>query len=106
MATEIIRSENISHGNALLVIHSDVGWSAVVQDSDFVAQSVDGFGVRSIELKCDGGFWMDGIFSHVVQKSSEYGVLNIYVAQDGRIIKQGGTGAAYGVVSVAGECIH
>jgi hypothetical protein len=71
-----------------------------------VQQSTDGYGVDSIVFKCDGGFWMDGIYSHVVQKMSESGVLNMYVAQDGQILKQGGTGAAYGVVSTAGECIH
>jgi hypothetical protein len=71
-----------------------------------VQQSTDGYGVDSSVFKCDGGFWMDGIYSHVVQKMSESGVLNMYVAQDGQILKQGGTGAAYGVVSIAGECIH
>lgn len=69
-------------------------------------QSTDGYGVDSVVFKYDGGFWMDGIYSHVVQKMSESGVLNMYVAQDGQILKQGGTGAAYGVVSIAGECIH
>ncbi|HJY15247.1 MAG TPA: hypothetical protein VJ225_04385 [Nitrososphaeraceae archaeon] len=51
-------------------------------------------------------WFLDGIYSHVVQKMSESGVLNMYVAQDGQILKQGGTGAADGVVSIAGECIH
>lgn len=34
VATDIIRTENMD--NALLVIHSTTGWSAVVQDSDFL----------------------------------------------------------------------
>jgi hypothetical protein len=98
VATDIIRTENMD--NALLVIHSTTGWSAVVQDSDFVQESVDGFGSRSIEFECN----TFGIYSHVVQKSTDTGVLNVYVAQNGQIIKQANTGAAYGVVSIAGNC--
>jgi hypothetical protein len=98
VATDILRTENMD--NALLVIHSDTGWSAVVQDTNFVQESVDGFGSRSIEFECS----TFGIFSHVVQKSTDTGVLNAYVAQNGHIVKQGGTGAAYGVVSIAGNC--
>jgi hypothetical protein len=85
--------------DALLVIHSNTCWSAVVQNSDFVQESVDGFGSRSIEFECSPF----GIFSHVVQKSTDYGVLNVYVAQDGRILKQAHTAAGYGVVSIAGN---
>jgi hypothetical protein len=98
VATDILRTENMD--NALLVIHSTTGWSAVVQDSNFVQESVDGFGARSIEFEC-GPF---GIYSHVVQKSTESGVLNVYIAQNGHILKQANTGAAYGVVSIAGNC--
>ncbi|HYY68012.1 MAG TPA: hypothetical protein VE572_06675 [Nitrososphaeraceae archaeon] len=86
--------------NALLVIHSNTGWSAVVQDSNFIQESVDGFGPRSIEFECSPF----GIFSHVVQKGSDTGVLNVYVAQNGHIVKQANTGAAYGAVSIAGNC--
>jgi hypothetical protein len=98
VATDIIRTENMD--NALLVIHSNTGWSAVVQDSDLVQESVDGFGSRSIAFECN----TFGIFSHVVQKSTDTGVLNVYVAQNGQIIKQANTGAAYGIVSIAGSC--
>ncbi len=98
VATDILRTENMT--NALLVIHSNTGWSAVVQDSNFVQESVDGFGSRSIEFECSPF----GIFSHVVQKSTDHGVLNVYVAQNGHIVKQANTGAAYGVVSIAGNC--
>jgi hypothetical protein len=86
--------------DGLLVIHSDTSWSAVVQGSDFVQESVDGSGSRAIEVKCDLG----GIFSHVVQKGTEEGALNVYMAKGGHIIKQGSTSADYGVVSVAGTC--
>jgi hypothetical protein len=98
VATDILRSESMD--NALLVIHSNTDWSAVVQDSDFVQESVDGFGSRSIEFECSPF----GIFSHVVQKGTESGVLNVSVAQNGQIVKQANTGAAYGVVSIAGNC--
>jgi hypothetical protein len=97
-ALDIIRTEKMD--NALLVIHSDTSWSAVVSGSDFVQETVDSFGPKAIEVKCDPG----GIFSHVVQKSTDTGVLNLYMAQDGKIIKQGNTAADYGVVSVAGNC--
>ena len=59
VAAEIILSETIGGGNTILVIHSDTSWSAVVQDSDFVQQSTDGYGVDSVVFKCDGGFWME-----------------------------------------------
>lgn len=98
VATDILSTENTDNG--LLVIHSDTGWHAVVQDSNFVQTTIDGFGPRSIEFEC-GTF---GIFSHVVQKDTDTGVLNVYVAQNGHIVKQANTGAAYGVVSIAGNC--
>jgi hypothetical protein len=97
-ATDILSTEHMD--KALLVIHSDTSWSAVVQGSDFVQETVDGSGNRAIEVECEP----NGIFSHVVQKGTVTGVIDVYMAQDGRIIKQGGTAAEYGVVSVAGNC--
>jgi hypothetical protein len=99
VATDIIRTEN--RDNAVLVIHSTTGWTAVVQDSDFVQQTIDGFGSRSIFFKCN----TFGIFSNVVQKTTDSGVLDVFVAQNGHIVKQAHTGAAYGVVSMAGNCV-
>jgi hypothetical protein len=84
---------------AKLVIHSDTGWSATVQDSNLVQQTVDGFNTRSIDFQCSGG-----VYSDVVQKDTESGVLDVFVAQDGEILKQGNTAADYGVVSIAGNC--
>jgi|SRR5918999_4526846 hypothetical protein len=102
VALDIISTNNTGD-IAKLVIHSDTGWSAVVQDSNFVQRSVDGFGIGSIDFYC-GSFGGGGIYSHVVQKSTGHGVLNVYVAQDGRILKQAHTAADYGVVSIAGTC--
>jgi hypothetical protein len=86
--------------NALLVIHSDTSWSAVVQGSDFVQETIDGSGSRSIEVKCE----RNGIFPHVIQKDTESGVLNVYMAKDGQIVKQDNTAADYGVISLSGAC--
>lgn|GEM_PF-6787351 len=97
-AQDIIRTENMD--NALLVIHSDTSWSAVVQGSDFVQETIDGSGSRSIEVKCE----RNGIFSNVIQKGTESGVLNVYMAKDEQIVKQGNTAADYGVVSLSGTC--
>lgn len=97
-AQDIIRTENMD--NALLVINSDTSWSEVVQGSDFVQETVGGTGSRSIDVKCGSG----GIFSHVIQKGTEDGALNVYMAKDGHIIKQGSTAAEYGVVSLSGTC--
>ncbi len=99
-ALDIIITGNTGD-TAKLVIHSTTSWSAVVQDSNFVQRTVDGSGQRSIDFHC-GGF--GGVYSVVVQKSTDYGVLNVYVAQDGRILKQANTAADYGVVSIAGNC--
>jgi len=65
VATDIIRTEN--RDNVVLVIHSTTGWTAVVHDSDFVQQTIDGFGSRSIFFKCN----TFGIFSNVVQKTTD-----------------------------------
>ena len=97
-ATDIIRTENWN--NAVLVIHSTTGWRAVVQDSDFVQQTIDGFERASIYFKCN----TSGIFSNVVQKTSETGDLDLFVAQNGHKAKEAHTSAAYGVVSMAGNC--
>jgi hypothetical protein len=99
VVTDILRTENM-HNNALLVIHSNISWSAVIQDSDFVLESVGGFGYRSIQFECSPF----GIFSHVVNKNTDYGVLNVFVAQNGHIVKQANTGAPYGAVSITGNC--
>jgi hypothetical protein len=48
VAMDIIRTENMD--NALLVIHSDTGWSAVVEDSELVQESVDRFGNSQTKL--------------------------------------------------------
>src|SRR5215210_5155459 len=63
VATDIIRTEN--RDNVVLVIHSTTGWTGVVHDSDFVQQTIDGFGSRSIFFKCN----TFGIFSNVVQNN-------------------------------------
>jgi hypothetical protein len=98
VAMDILRTENMD--NALLVIYSTTSWSAIIQDSDFVQRSVDGSGSRSIEFQCN----TFGIYSLSAQKQTEGGALNAFVAQDGRIVKQASTGAAYGIVSITGNC--
>lgn len=100
VAQDVISTQDTGN-RALLVIYSDTRWSGAIQNSDLVQQSIDGYGSKSIPVLCDAG----GIYSVSFQKATDYGVLNLYMAQDGKIIKQGSTGAEYGVVTFAGNCI-
>lgn len=100
-ATEaIIESENRDY--ARLVIISDTDWSRVIMDSEFVMESFDGTGNGWTEFECGSGF-MD-TYSLSVQKQTESGNLVAIIAQDGKILKHAQTGAAYGMVTIAGDC--
>jgi hypothetical protein len=83
----------------MLIIYSNCSWQANVSGSDFVMQTIEGKGYKTIEVASAPG----GIYSHNAQKLDRNGFLNIYVVQNGRILKQGSTTASYGMVSVAGE---
>ncbi|MDQ3902293.1 MAG: hypothetical protein M3247_01375 [Thermoproteota archaeon] len=96
LATDILDTANMK--NSLLIIYSNCSWSASVGGSDFVRQTIEGKGYRTIEVAATP----DGIYSHNVQKRDKNGFVNVYVAHKGSILKQGSTTASYGVVGISG----
>jgi hypothetical protein len=109
IAEQVIRSESLPEGMASFVIYtpdSSLAWSGVVTDSDFTQQSVSGIGPKTIDFKCDSTSpYLNGMYSNLVQNQAEHGAIMAVIAQDGYILRQGVTATAYGIVSVAGECL-
>jgi hypothetical protein len=86
---------------AQVVIKSDGGWSAAINDDESRSHSVDGFGEKSIPIECDSG----GMYSLVVQKSGEVsGTLIVEVIKNGSVSQRSTTSSASGVISVSGTC--
>jgi len=109
VAEQIIRSESLPEAMASFIIYtpdSSLAWSGVVTDSDFTQQSVSGIGSKTIDFKCDSTSpYLNGMYSNLVQNQAEHGAIMAVIAQDGYILRQGVTATAYGIVSVAGECL-
>jgi hypothetical protein len=87
---------------AFLMIHSDSGWSATILDSGFDSATKDGSGNSIIEFECKPDFL--SIYSLSAQKQTESGYLFLTVVQNGHFIDDASTNAAYGMVSLSGEC--
>ena len=85
---------------ARILIISNTEWSGVVQDSDFDQFSRDGSGMQTITFECG----IDGIYASTFQKDTEGGELRVLVIQNGKEIDFQKTSAAFGIVSVSGEC--
>ena len=79
-------------------------WSGSIMDSEFTMASRDGRGDETIPITCNEGAYNLGMYSLTIQKMEESGTLSVAVVQDGQVLKKTSTSAAYGVVSLAGEC--
>lgn len=91
----------VSSNVAEVVIRSDSGWSAEIQDSEFRSHSVEGIGDRTIPVTCSD----DGTYSLTVQKSgAEAGTLNVEIVTDGIGSQRSTTTSANGVISLSGTC--
>ena len=100
--TIAIVSTGISTVNAAtLVIKSNTKWSGSIMDSGFDMASQDGSGNQNFEVDCSQGM---KIYSTMFQKQDESGSLTVSLIQDGNMLDTKTTTAAYGVVSIAGNC--
>ncbi|HEX2106347.1 MAG TPA: hypothetical protein VHF28_01330 [Nitrososphaera sp.] len=91
----------VSSNVAEVVIRSDGGWSAEIQDSEFRSHSVEGIGDRTIPVTCSN----DGTYSLTVQKSgAEAGTLNVEIVTDGIGSQRSTTTSVNGVISLSGTC--
>jgi hypothetical protein len=79
-------------------------WSGSIMDSELRLYSIDGRGDEIIPITCEERRYGFGSYSVTFQKMDEDGTLSIAVVQDGQFLKQVSTSAAYGVVSLTGEC--
>jgi len=75
-------------------------WNGVVLDTATTSTTLDGVGSSTISFPCSNG----GIYSLVFQKQIEDGSLHVKIVKQGTILKETGTSAAYGVISLAGRC--
>lgn len=100
-ADELMASMKIPE-KAFLYIMSDSGWSATIFDSGMDSFTQDGSGNRKIEFECKPGFM--SAYSISVQKQSETGRLGVVIIQNLDVLDGGNTNAAYGIVSLAGNC--
>lgn len=91
----------VSSNVAEVVIRSDGGWSAEIQDSELRSHSVQGIGDRTIPVTCSN----DGTYSLTVQKSgAEAGTLNVEIVTDGIGSQRSTTTSVNGVISLSGTC--
>jgi hypothetical protein len=86
----------------LLLIFSDVSWSAHILDSSLDSFTQDGSGNSEIEFECV--IESMSTYSLSVQKDSEAGVLLLILIQNGIVLDIMNTMAAYGIASLAGTC--
>jgi hypothetical protein len=84
--------------------NADGAWSGSIMDSEFRSYSIEGYGDETIPITCNEGQYGLGTYSLAIQKMEESGTLSVAVVQDGQVLKETSTSAAYGVVSLAGEC--
>lgn len=83
-----------------LEIDSDGGWSGAILDSEYASSTKSGYGNNTIAFP----FSSHGIYSLAIQKQDEFGNLLVRVVKKGSILKAATTDAAYGVVTLAGQC--
>jgi hypothetical protein len=84
-----------------VVIKSDGGWLATINDGESRSYSIDGFGDRLIPIACNSG----GMYSLVLQKSGgTSGTLIVEVVKSGSISQKSSSSSANAVVSVSGTC--
>lgn len=87
--------------NATVLIQSNTKWSGSIMDSGFDSSTRDGSGDTSIPIDCSQSM---KIYSLALQKHDEGGYLTVSVVQDGVTLDKGSTTAAYGMVTLAGNC--
>lgn len=88
----------IQQGIATVEIISDTKWSGSILDSSLDSATRDGSGDTKIPIVCYGSY------SLAFQKQTDFGNLYVLVIRDGVTIDSQYTTAAYGVVSLAGNC--
>jgi hypothetical protein len=81
-------------------------WQGSIMDSDMTMVSHQGRGDMILPIKCESGGAVAGLgtVAATIQKMEEDGTLIVAIVQDGQVLKQASTSAAYGVVSIVGEC--
>ncbi len=105
MAIFVITSMGIAQmaagsGEAIVKIHSNTKWSGSILDSSFDSATKDGHGDASIPIVCT----TFGIYSLAIQKQTDFGGLMVSVIQDNQTLDTKSTKAAYGVVTLSGNC--
>jgi len=97
---EIGTTKDENDQSAFAEIDTDTGWSGAVAGSDFTSSTKEGSGTNTIAFPCSFG----GIYSVSFQKQTEGGTLDVKIVKKGTVLKEQSTTAAYGVVSLAGQC--
>lgn len=89
---------------AIVKVESNTGWLGSIMDSGFDSATQQGQGNANIPIECDSGIFVAGIYSLFIQKQGEGGMLTISVVKDGTVLDTATTSAAYGVVTLTGNC--
>jgi hypothetical protein len=90
----------VGSDQAVVKIHSNTKWSGSIVDSSFDSVTKDGSGDAVISIVCDNY----GIYSLAIQRQSSTGSLMVSVIQDNETLDTKSTGAAYGLVTLSGNC--
>jgi hypothetical protein len=93
-----------SPSGTVIHINTNGPWSGSIMDSEFRSYSVEDYWDETIPMTYNEGQYGLSTYSLAIQKMEESRTLSVAVVQDGQVLKETSTSAAYGVVSLAGEC--
>lgn len=85
---------------ANVIIDSNTKWSGSILDSSFDSATKAGYGDARIPIVCTSF----GIYSLAIQKQTSSGTLAVSVIQDNQTLDSKSTTAAYGMVTLSGNC--
>lgn len=102
--TTPVSMQATSPSGTVIHINTNGPWSGSIMDNEFRSYSVEDYGDETIPITCNEGQYGLSTYSLAIQKMEESRTLSVAVVQDGQVLKETSTSAAYGVVSLAGEC--
>ena len=102
--TTPVSMQATSPSGTVIHINTNGPWSGSIMDSEFRSYSVEDYRDETIPITCNEGQYGLSTYSLAIQKMEESRTLSVAVVQDGQVLKETSTSAAYGVVALAGEC--
>jgi len=98
-------NENVSDGQAKLLIFSDTEWAGAYQSSNTDVIEISGQNDDDIIFECNSSLGRQALFGAKIQKLTQDGYLELFVIQNQKIISQGSTETNFGEVYLTDNCL-